>query len=359
MHRTFLKQLAAASAVVAFLGVLPTAMQAQIEVKANNLAEIKFGGRVNLQYNTTSVGDNRSSEFLLRRVRLTAEFKFNDFLSGKIEPEYAITSTRVRDAWGRLTFSPGFRFTFGQFKKPTDVFQLTTSSNLPVIERSGFVRGVDSCAGVGFCSFTVFSAGLLYSDRDIGVMVDGQLGILNYAFSATNGEGVFSKEDNGEKAFNGRLVVTAAKDLKIGAHAVQLDFANDSTGQVDYGTAYGADVDWGNYNQGLHVIAGFMGGTNWRNLDAQGNTSDFVTAQGIVSYKVPVGGKHISAIEPIGRVSWSDPDTDVTDDRAWLFTPGIQFFFLARNKMSFNADIYVPDQGDTEWSFKGQFWMYF
>ena len=37
----------------------------------------------------------------------------------------------------------------------------------------------------------------------------------------------------------------------------------------------------------------------------------------------------------------------------------IQFFFLARNKMSFNADVYVPDQGGTVWSFKGQYWMYF
>jgi len=359
VHRKILKRTTTVLSVVAMIGAVPTASRAQLEVKANNLAEIKFSGRVNLQYNTTSVGDNRSSEFLLRRVRLTAEFKFNDFLSGKIEPEYAITATRVLDAYGRLTFGSGFRFTFGQFKKPTDVFQLTTSSLLPVIERTGFVRGVDSCAGVGFCSFTFFSGGLLYADRDIGVMIDGKLGVFDYGFSATNGEGVFAKEDNGEKAFNGRVVVRAAKDLKIGAHAVQLDFANDTTGQVDYGTAYGADVDWGNYDHGLHVIAGVMGGTNWRNLDAQGRTSDFVTAQAILSYKAPVKGKYISSVEPIGRVSWGDPDTDATQDRAWLLTLGIQFFFLARNKMSFNADIYVPDQGGTEWSLKGQFWMYF
>jgi len=359
MHRKTLKLIASACVVALTMCVLPGTAKAQLEVKANNLAELKFSGRVNLQYNTTSVSGERASEFLLRRVRLTAEVKFNDFISGKIEPEYAITSTRVRDAYGRLTFGSGFRFTFGQFKKPTDVFQLTTSSILPVIERTGFVRGVDSCAGVGFCSFTFFSSGLLYSDRDIGVMIDGKIGIFDYAASATNGEGVWTKEDNGEKAFNGRVVVRAAKDLKIGAHAVQLDFANDSTGQVDYGSAYGADVDWGNYDRGLHVITGVMGGTNWRNLDAQGRTSDFVTAQAIMSYKAPVSGKYISAIEPIGRVSWSDPDTDATQDRAWLLTPGIQFFFLARNKMSLNADIYVPDQGKTEWSFKGQFWMYF
>ena len=94
MHRTLLKKLATASAVVALFGLLPTEAQAQVEVKANNLGEIKFSGRVNLQYNSTSVSGERATEFLLRRVRLTAEFKFNDFLSGKIEPEYAITSTR-------------------------------------------------------------------------------------------------------------------------------------------------------------------------------------------------------------------------------------------------------------------------
>ncbi len=359
MHRTFLKAMATVAAVASATAASPGTARAQLEVKANNLAEIKFSGRVNLQYNTTSVSGVQASEFLLRRVRLTAEVKFNDFISGKIEPEYAVTSTRVRDAYGRLTFGSGFRFTFGQFKKPIDVFQLTTSAILPVVERTGFVRGAASCAGVEFCSFTVFSGGLLYADRDIGVMIDGKVGIFDYAFSATNGEGVFTKEDNGEKAFNGRVVIRAAADLGIGVHAAQLNYANDSTGQVDYGTAYGADVDWGNYDRGLHLIAGVLGGMNWRNLDVAGQPSNFTTAQAILSYKTPVKGKYISAIEPIGRVSWGDPDTDAAQDHAWLFTPGIQFFFLARNKMSFNADIYVPDQGRTEWSFKGQFWMYF
>jgi len=82
MHRNILKTMATASAVVAMATALPSAARAQVEIKANNLTEIKFSGRVNLQYNTTSGGDDRSSEFLLRRVRLTAEFKFNDFLSG-------------------------------------------------------------------------------------------------------------------------------------------------------------------------------------------------------------------------------------------------------------------------------------
>ena len=49
----------------------------------------------------------------------------------------------------------------------------------------------------------------------------------------------------------------------------------------------------------------------------------------------------------------------ITPDIAMPVGDLIQFFFLARNKMSFNADIYVPDQGRTEWSFSGQFWMYF
>ncbi len=77
VNRKILKRMTTVLSVVAMTVATPPPSRAQLEVKANNLAEIKFSGRVNLQYNTTSVGDNRSSEFLLRRVRLTAEFKLS------------------------------------------------------------------------------------------------------------------------------------------------------------------------------------------------------------------------------------------------------------------------------------------
>ena len=53
------------------------------------------------------------------------------------------------DAYVRLTFGSGFRATIGQFKRPFDVFELTSSTQTLVIERAGGVDGVSACAGPG------------------------------------------------------------------------------------------------------------------------------------------------------------------------------------------------------------------
>ncbi len=321
--------------------------------------ELEFSGRVHMQFNTSSVSDVRSSEFLLRRVRMTADIKINDFISGRVQPEYAITSVRVRDAWARLTFSPAFRMTFGQFKRPFDVFALTSSTRILTIERTGAIRGVPTCGGIEFCSYSGLSALLLLSDRDAGALVDGRSGRWDYGFSVTNGTSQFIKEENGTKSYAGRVGFLAVKDVKIGANATYKDYVNDVTGADDYAAVFAIDADIGNFDSGLHVQAGVMGGQNWRNLDANGDASSFATGQAIITYKAPVTHTHVSAIEPVARVSWADPNTDNASDGAWLFTPGVQVFFEGRNKMSANVDIYVPDGSDTEWSLKIQSYLYF
>lgn len=359
MHRTLLRVSGLAVVVGTAIAVASQPLSAQELKFKTDALELEFSGRVHMQFNTSSVSGVRSSEFLLRRVRMTADVKINDFVSGRIQPEYAITSVRVRDVWARLTFSPTFRMTFGQFKRPFDVFALTSSTQILVVERTGSVRGVPTCGGVGFCSYSGLSEGLLFSDRDAGVLIDGGAGSWDYAFSVTNGTSQFVKEENGTKSYAGRAAFLAAEGVKIGANLTYKDYVNDVTGNDDYAAAYAVDVDIGNFNSGLHVQAGVMGGQNWRNLDVAGDASNFATAQAIVTYKTPVTHSYVSAIEPVARVSWANPDTDTASDGAWLFTPGVQFFFVGRNKISANIDIYVPDAGDTELSLKVQSYLHF
>ncbi len=334
---------------------------AQVVIKSKAV-EITLAGRLHMQWNhTSSTGAAVASTFFVRRARLTAEIKVNDFISGKIQPEYGEGIVGLRDAYVDLNFDRAFRIRAGQFKRPFDRFELVSSTQILVIERAGGVRGLPGCSGVGnICSFSRFTEKLNYSDRDLGFQILGDVGKVRYSASVTNGEGPNDDVDeNGTKSYTGRLEYRGG-DLTVGAHAGLHDYPNDSTGTDEYAVAYGADVDWGRYEQpGAHVKAGFVYGDNWKNLTTPDPTK-FVSAQGIVTYLFPIReNRFMYGIEPVARVSWGDPDTDVSEDDGWLFTPGLVLYFVGRNKFAVNVDIWSPATGGTEYSVKAQMYLHF
>ena len=347
--------------VVAAVCLAATNAYAQVELKSK-AAEVTITGRVHLQWNHTSVDDEISNEFLMRRARLTAELKINDFISGKVQPDFGEGDISLKDAYLRLTFDPAFRATLGQFKRPFDVFELTSSTQILVVERAGGIRGVDTCGGVGgLCSYSRFTEKLEYSDRDIGVMIDGSPGDgrFGYMLAVTNGSGANDEEENDAKSFTGRLEFMPIADLVIAGNLGLHDYIDDTGTEPsdEYALAFGGDVEWGNFSQGLHVQAGVTTGDNWQVPDA---SATFITAQGIVTYKIPMqDSRFLEAIEPVGRISWGEPNTDVDSDDGVLFTPGLVFYFSGRNKFGINVDIYSPSEGDTEFSIKAQSYLHF
>lgn len=345
----------------AFLFVGHAASLAQVKIDSKAL-EITLTGRVHTQFNTTSVDEEVASEFLMRRARLTAEIRVSDFVSGKVQPDFGEGKINLKDAYLRLNFSPEFRATIGQFKRPFDLFELTSSTKILVVERTGAIRGVNTCAGSGgICSLSQFTEKLGLSDRDIGVLFDGHDGSkrLAYMVSLTNGSGPNVKEENDRKSFAGRLEVELRKDLRIAGNVSVHDFT-DTLKAEDYAVAYGGDLELGNYKTGLHVQAGAVAGDNWKKLDAAGDASTFATAQGIVTYRFPLSGnRFVEALEPVGRVSWGDPDTDASDDDGFLFTLGFMVHFTGLNKIAVNVDVWAPSTGSSEWSLKTQSYLHF
>ena len=356
--RSPLQRGAVASGVALFLW----AGQVEAQVKLNSrAAEITLTGRVHTQFNSTSVAGQPASQFLIRQARLAVEIEISDLVSGKVEPDFGEGNIALKDAYVRLTFDPAFRATFGQFKRPFDLFQLTSSTEILVVERAGGIGGLDSCNGPGsICSLSQFSEKLSYSDRDIGVMLDGRVaqGRVQFMAAMFNGAGANKPDENGARSFGGRLAVSPVEDLSIAGNFGVHDYVVAGAG-TEYAVAFGGDVEYGSYAQGFHVQAGVVAGDNWRNL-VMGQPSTFVTAQGIVAYRVPIAGnRYVSAIEPIGRVSWGDPDNGVSDDDGLLFTPGLVVHFTGRNKIAANIDIWNPAVGDTEWSVKVQSYLHF
>ncbi len=340
------------------LAAAPAAAQAQL---ADGVS-VRFSGRVQTQFNTTSVTGASSTEFLIRRARLSATVTVNDLVSGKVDPDFSGGKITLKDAYMRLSFDPRFRLTLGQFKRPFDLFELTSSTRMLVVERSGGIRGIDTCAGPGgICTLSHMTEKLQYADRDIGVLADGRLadGMVSYAVSVTNGTGANREDENGNKSFTGRLTVEVAPNITIGGNAGVHDYVHPTSGTNRYATAFGADVEIGSFSEGVHVQVGAIAGENWQVPVGSQDAANFLTAQGILSYRVPVVHPYVTGVEPVFRVSWGDPDTDTDGDHGLLFTPGLMLHFEGRNRIAVNMDIWSPDSGDTEFSIKAQSFFFF
>ncbi len=379
-----------ASAAVA----VPAVSQVEVSSKAT---KITISGRFQTQLATSSCSDfsltasSTSSacerdvpavDLFIRRARLTLELDFNDWISGKLEPDFEeLDGVQVKDAWGRLNFQPGAehphaQVTVGHFKRPFDGFHLTSSTEILTIERDVDIPGVPGPTALSLDELTTRNN---LSDRDIGVMLDGGTpdDRFHYWVGAFNGRGPGENEDlNTEKQLVGR----AAYKLQVGGHPLELAAAaavtdvpfTRSDGSLD-GRYFGAFELWaelGDFDGGPHVQAGAVFGKNALQTEAGGTPdleagdplASMVTWQAIGSYKLDVdGGYFLEAIEPVFRVTMANPNTDLPDDTVWGFTPGVQIFFAGRNKLALNWDIAVfgDDSLDTESSFKAQYQFHY
>ncbi|HKJ01974.1 MAG TPA: porin [Longimicrobiales bacterium] len=323
----------------------------------------ELGGRLHLQMNTTSAEGEIGSEFLLRRARIWAAARVNAWIDGAVQVDMAGGSASARYAFVRFSLSPAARLSFGQFKRAFDVFELTSSADILVVERDGDVRGAFDCTGIGgLCSYSRFSEKLAFSSLDVGMLLQGETpgGRVGYLITATNGSGPNTREENGTKSFSGRVQWMATSRVKLGANAGVHDYIDAVTGDDAYAPATALDVEVGDFAGGFHLQAGIMAGQNWLNPGADGQESRFLAWQGIATYRIPVQGDHrIRAVEPLGRVSWGDPDRDAGSDGGLLVTPGLVVHFDGHNKMGANLDIWRPQAGGTVWGLKAQTYLYF
>jgi len=352
MHTLFRASLAVATALT--MGGDLTA-QNTIAPRASS---IRIGGRMNVQYATSSAGPYLD-HFFFRRARLEADITVNDFLTARLQPEFGGFEAELRDAYVRLEFSPAFQVTMGQFKRPFDPFELASSVDLSLVERDGRVGGVSTCAGVGgICSYSRLTEKLGYADRDIGVRVSGVRGKATWDIAMTNGAGQNVADENDAKSFSGRVGVTVAARLTLSANAALHDYVGPDEDDA-YAGAWGADVQYGTWRDGLLLQASLVAGENWKELDAGGEPVFFRAFQAAASYYAPVGSPRLAGVEPLLRVSYGDPDTGAASDGGVVITPGFMLYVAGRNKIGFNVDVWSPETGNTEHSIKIQSFLYF
>jgi hypothetical protein len=311
--------------------------------------ELDFAARLHLQYANSSV-ESAIDDAFARRARIELNWRVNEVFDGGVEAD--LIAGGVADAWGRITFAPQLAVSVGQFKRAFSTFDLSSSNDLHIIERDGRVEGVNSCPGVGsVCTFSRFTQRLQFDARDIGLSAEGAFGErVSYLITLTNGEGANAADVNDAKSVSGRLVVTPVEGLDLGVFAASHDYLDpdDETGRA---MALGADLEWGAFRDGFHLMAGAATGDNW----LLGEDGEFTTAQVMTSLYVPfAGGSRFAGIEPLLRVSWASTEDAEDEGGALLVTPGLSLYVFGRSSIALNLDRYDPDSGPSEWSLKVQ-----
>ncbi len=374
-------------AALALATTQPVSAQVQVE---SNATKIEFGGRVQLQAGTSSCSDftNNSSDnsaceedvpitdTFIRRVRLAIDIDFNEWISAKIQPEFGkINGFRLADAYGRLNLAPDAdvthaQITLGHFKRPFDIFAMTSSTQFLTVERAVLARGLPST------SYGAITALNRWGDRDVGVMIDGGVSEdrFHYWFGVFNGGLSFENADDGGKQYVGR----AQMKLTTGELPVKFGVAGSINNQpyleADESISTKGYEGWeifaelGDFNGGPHVQAAFIGGKNsLQNLmgdepDLPGG-DEFATLstwQAIGGWKFDVENFWVEAIQPVFRITRANPNTSLDKMSVWGFTPGVQVFFDGRNKIMANWDfISFDDDRRSENSFKLRYQFHF
>lgn len=355
-------RLGAAVAVIATLVAAPLAAQS---VTAGDVT-LRLSGRMQFQFNTTSVSEEYLagpgatasvpwSTFETRRVRLSLGLTIKGWITGMVEPDFAMAKLALKQTWINLGFSDAFQVRMGQFKKPFSVIQTTSSTQTPTIERAVRIRNladayerVDDASGSPV--LTRFRGDVMlgeeqeilemfgYLGYEMGVMAHGRLGAFGYEAGAFNGTGADTRDNTDGKALAARLTWKAPVEtpVTLGAAVSYSEIATSTTDVAD-GTAWSLEAEVGAFRRpGLHILAELASGTNLASQE------QFLAGQGIASWFTALSGPRVDGVEVVGRASWGDPDRTVDGDQGMLLSPGFNVYFQGRNRFMVNWDVFAP-----------------
>jgi hypothetical protein len=244
---------------------------------------------------------------------------------------------RLRDAWIDVRFSPeaskgALYLRAGQEKRPYSRYELTSSNNLPSIERGagqGLVARAsnDLFAANGFLSHDV-GASLRYEYK-----ID-ETRLVTLKVGAYNGQGESLNDVNNKKSFGARATAGIYSKLDIGgswfAHdGIVTVGATPDSAFTNY--AWGVDAQWGKVgDEGLYVLGEYLDGN-----DATAAKNKIRGIQGLAAYnyrfKSPTSWLY--AIEPAFRFDLSDPNTNAVNDRATLITAVLGIYMSSKAQL--------------------------
>jgi len=349
-----------ATAGLAMMGVAGQlgAQSLPVEVTA------KLGGRLQYQFNTTSVAEVELGElaqvagstFEMRRLRVAVNLRVDDWITALVEPDFTLGDLQTRHAWVNFAIDSAFEVRVGQFKKPFSRVQLTSSLEYAAIERGLRIRSLQDAYAVAdsaaaspvlgsFLGKVVLGEEQELLDRfgymsyEQGASVHGRIGAVEYDIGVFNGSGPDGRDDNDGKSLAGRVLwnLPTTIPMAVAGGVSYREVTDGDAAVVVEGTAFSVDIEVGEYRRaGLHVIAEGVVGDN------PGSAETFVAGQAVVSLYRPITSRRLAGIEPLVRMSWGDPNVEIEGDEGLLWTSGLNLHLPGRNRLQLNWDVFVP-----------------
>jgi hypothetical protein len=335
----------------AFPGVFLHAQETESSRFRVNAAEIVFNGRVQTQFNTTTADTEPDTEWLLRRVRMETLVRVDDLVSGRVVADFAGDRVALKDAFMRLSFSPGLALTVGNAHRPFGILSSTSSAQMLPVERGARIRGVPAAEHYNLV------AGLGYSERDVGLQVHGSPTAAPLAFRYAAGwfRGPLARQVPGEDShqFVASVRVRPVPRWELGGSWSSREFQSGDELAPDLrrGHAWAVHSEYGAYGPGLHLLGELAVGDENPHGDSR-----FTGVQGLAGYRMVTTGR-VAAIEPMLRVSHGSTPDVVDPLDGTLVTPGLNLYFTPINRIQVNYDLWRPGGTDrlSEGSFKAMF----
>jgi hypothetical protein len=257
---------------------------------------------------------------------------------------------RLRDAYIDVRFSPeasksALYLRAGQEKRPYSRYELTSSTNLPSIER-GAGQGLLARASNDLFG----SAGFLSHDVGASVWLEHKLDdvrLVTVKLGAYNGQGESLNDVNDKKSFGARATAAVTDKIDVGGSWFTHDAIVTVGTVVDSSfsnSAWGLDAQYGKTgDEGLFALVEYLQGE-----DASAATLQMRGIQAVAAYNVRMTSptSWLYAVEPFARVDLADPDTDTGDNAATTVTAGLglymsskAWFRIAYERQSFQPDV--------------------
>ncbi|HEU5170531.1 MAG TPA: porin [Gemmatimonadales bacterium] len=336
---------------------------------------VKIAGRMQGQFYWF---DNRAyaaaagpeSNFFVRRARIEARGQISENVAVFVQPSFeggrnlSATTTcspitipagggtvtpncrttgrsgfRLRDAWIEVRLGPETARTAiflraGQEKRPFGEYELTSSNNLPSIER-GAGAGLPGAA-----SNNLFEThGFLSHDVGAHLRVEQKLDDVRRAkltLGAYNGQGESVNDVNSRKSFGARGTVEVTPKLQLGAAWFAHDGITPVAGVPDssfVNDAFNLSASWGKPgDEGLYAVADYMQGEASREAK---NTLRGISLVGAYHRRLTNPKSWLYAVEPAFRYDYSDPDTAAGADRITTITAVLGLYVSSKAQLRF------------------------
>jgi phosphate-selective porin OprO/OprP len=277
---------------------------------------LKLSGYSQVQY-THWEGD--SEDFRIRRARLGLKGSLLKNIDYSLQID-AVRNPVLVDARVDITLFPQAKLSFGQFKVPFSLENLTQSSALDNVDRTQTVKKICPAQDIGA------------TGRDIGMTLSGKFSWIEYTFGVFNGSGINTRDMNDRKDVVGRLVVRPVHFLSLGVSHYEGVHSLFTGGPLLNRDRTGMDVfiSAGQlFLKGEYILAkdGGIDRAGWYVRGAYSFIRDKL--QAVVNYDS------------------YDIDIDLDENRSDILTLGLNWFFSRNTKLQVNYEYHKQEWVET------------